>query len=238
MGWSEFGEYNVGRLGARHGSVARFTVQCEFGEVDTAALAIELESLGLAHPEFSGTLHLAATTIEKQKEEIGLLSEKIMLVKGALSRFVRDLGKGAARAETGLDKEEAAALQVLQGIAATLLDDLQDGDLEDDEREDDERAVAGVGDVNDVDMMAPPPPAAAPALPAPRGAPTPPALVRGGAPAALSTAAPRRRSAKHPYVQGAAVLESLVEASRLQSQGKMAVAAAVRAAIPAGTEPN
>ena len=33
-------------------------------------------------------------------------------------------------------------------------------------------------------------------------------------------------------------MESLVKASRLQSQGKMAAAAAVRAAIPAGTEPK
>jgi hypothetical protein len=39
-------------------------------------------------------------------------------------------------------------------------------------------------------------------------------------------------------MQGAAVLERLVEASRLQSQGKMAAAAAVRASIPAGTEPK
>ena len=59
---------------------------------------------------------------------------------------------------------------MLQGIAATLLGDLQDGDLDDDEHEDDERAGAGVvvGDTIDVGMMAPPPPAAAPALPAPR----------------------------------------------------------------------
>ena len=39
-------------------------------------------------------------------------------------------------------------------------------------------------------------------------------------------------------MQGAAVLERLVEAFRLQSQGKMAAAAAVRASIPAGREPK
>jgi len=111
---------------------------------------------------------------------------------------------------------------VLQGIAATLLGDLQDGDLDDDEHEDDERAGAGVvvGDTSDVGMMAPPPPAAAPALPAPRGAPTPPcapALVRGAAPAALSTAAPRQLPAKRPHVQGAAALESLLFLCLLRS---------------------
>ena len=98
-----------------------------------------------------------------------------------------------------------------------------------------------VGDVVNVDMMAPPAPAAAPALPAPRGAPTAPgapALVRGAAPAALFMALPRRRSTKHPHVQGEAALGTLVEAPRLQIQNKMAAAAAVRAAIPAGTEPS
>ena len=204
------------------------------------ALAANLEALAHAHPEVAGTLYLAAMTLAEQKAGIKLLSEQITVVKGALSQFLK--GLGTRDGAEGLGKEEAAALEVLQGIAATLLDDLEDGgDLEDDEHEDDERAGAGVvvGDVNDVGMMAPPAPAAAPALPAPRGAPTPPgapAFVRGAVPAAQPTAAPRRLSAKHPHVQGAAVLERLVEASRLQSQGKMVAAAAVRASIPAGTE--
>jgi hypothetical protein len=232
VGENSFGEPAAQRLGARRGA----RVTAESPSVDTDALAADLEALAHAHPEIAGKLHLAATTLVEQKAEIKLLSEQITVVKGALSHFLE--GLGTRDGAEGLVKE-AAVLQVLLGIAATLLDDLHDDDLEDDEREDDERednerAVAGVvmGDVNDVDMMTPPAPAAAPAPP---GAPV---LVRGAAIAALSTAAPRRRSAKHPHVQGAAVLESLVEASRLQSQGKMAAAAAVRAAIPAGTEPK
>ena len=114
--------------------------------MDTDALAADLEALAHAHPEIAGTLHLAATTLAEQKAEIKLLSEQITVVKGALSHFLEGLGTGDGA--EGLDKEEVAALQVLQGIAATLLDELGD-----DKRKD---------DVGDVDMTAPSPPRGCP----------------------------------------------------------------------------
>jgi hypothetical protein len=97
-------------------------------DVEVAALAEELEDLAEAHPEISGTLRLAAGTLDAQKKEIANLKAKVSWVKSSLDEHLVKItahlnhASGVAE-ENALSSLEHEVIKLLQGFILELADD-------------------------------------------------------------------------------------------------------------------